>query len=29
MTLEEFRLLRDHVYSHCGILVHEDMKFVM
>ena len=22
MTLEEFRLLRDHVYSHCGILVH-------
>ncbi|HZI13650.1 MAG TPA: protein-glutamate O-methyltransferase CheR [Myxococcus sp.] len=29
MTAEEFRLLRDHVYSHCGILVHEDMKFVM
>ncbi|MCP3101432.1 protein-glutamate O-methyltransferase CheR [Myxococcus sp. K15C18031901] len=29
MTPEEFRLLRDHVYSHCGILVHEDMKFVM
>lgn len=29
MTVEEFRLLRDHVYSHCGILVHEDMKFVM
>ncbi len=27
--MEEFRLLRDHVYSHCGILVHEDMKFVM
>ncbi|QSQ14628.1 CheR family methyltransferase [Myxococcus landrumensis] len=29
MSAEEFRLLRDHVYSHCGILVHEDMKFVM
>lgn len=29
MTAEEFRLLRDHVYSHCGILVREDMKFVM
>jgi chemotaxis protein methyltransferase CheR len=29
MTAEEFRLLRHHVYSHCGILVHEDMKFVM
>ncbi|WP_199732790.1 MULTISPECIES: protein-glutamate O-methyltransferase CheR [Corallococcus] len=29
MTLEEFRLLRDHVYAHCGILIHEDMKFVM
>jgi chemotaxis protein methyltransferase CheR len=29
MSPEEFRLLRDHVYAHCGILVHEDMKFVM
>ncbi|MDC0708975.1 protein-glutamate O-methyltransferase CheR [Stigmatella sp. ncwal1] len=29
MTAEEFRLLRDHVYSHCGILMREDMKFVM
>jgi chemotaxis protein methyltransferase CheR len=29
MSPEEFRLLRDHVYSHCGILVREDMKFVM
>jgi chemotaxis protein methyltransferase CheR len=29
MTVEEFRLLRDHVYAHCGILIHEDMKFVM
>ncbi|MBJ6765126.1 protein-glutamate O-methyltransferase CheR [Myxococcaceae bacterium JPH2] len=29
MTVEQFRLLRDHVYSHCGILVHDDMKFVM
>ena len=29
MTAEEFRLLRDHVYSHCGILVRDDMKFVM
>jgi chemotaxis protein methyltransferase CheR len=29
MSAEEFRLLRDHVYSHCGILVREDMKFVM
>ncbi len=29
MSVEEFRLLRDHVYSHCGILMHEDMKFVM
>jgi chemotaxis protein methyltransferase CheR len=29
MTAEEFRLLRDHVYAHCGILVHEEMKFVM
>jgi chemotaxis protein methyltransferase CheR len=29
MTPEEFRLLRDHVYAHCGIMVREDMKFVM
>ncbi len=29
MSPEEFRLLRDHVYAHCGILVHEEMKFVM
>ncbi len=29
MTPEVFRLLRDHVYSYCGILVREDMKFVM
>jgi len=29
MSAEEFRLLRDHVYAHCGILVREDMKFVM
>jgi chemotaxis protein methyltransferase CheR len=29
MTAEEFRLLRDYVYDHCGILVREDMKFVM
>ena len=29
MTPEEFRLLRDHVYEHCGIMVREDMKFLM
>ncbi len=29
MSLEEFHLLRDYVYAHCGILVHVDMKFVM
>ena len=29
MSAEEFRLLRDHVYAHCGILIREDMKFVM
>jgi chemotaxis protein methyltransferase CheR len=29
MTAEEFRLLRDLVYDHCGILVRDDMKFVM
>ncbi len=29
MTPEEFRLLRDFVYGHCGILVRDDMKFVM
>jgi chemotaxis protein methyltransferase CheR len=29
MSMEEFRLLRDLVQAHCGILVREDMKFVM
>jgi chemotaxis protein methyltransferase CheR len=29
MSAEEFRLLRDYVYGHCGILVRDDMKFVM
>ena len=29
MTAEEFRLLRDFVYGHCGILVRDDMKYVM
>src|SRR5689334_507548 len=29
MTLEEFRLLRDMVYEHCGILIRDDLKFVM
>jgi chemotaxis protein methyltransferase CheR len=29
MSEEEFRLLRDFVYEHCGILVRDDMKFVM
>jgi chemotaxis protein methyltransferase CheR len=29
MTAEEFRLMRDYVYGHCGILVRDDMKFVM
>ncbi len=29
MTPEEFRLLRDLVHAHCGILVRDDMKFVM
>ncbi|MHB8876582.1 MAG: CheR family methyltransferase [Myxococcaceae bacterium] len=29
MTPEEFRLLRDLVYDHCGILVRDDLKFVM
>jgi len=29
MTAEEFRLLRDFVYGHCGILVRDDMQFVM
>jgi chemotaxis protein methyltransferase CheR len=29
MSPEEFRLLRDLVYDHCGILVRDDMKFVM
>jgi chemotaxis protein methyltransferase CheR len=29
MSAEEFRLLRDHVYEYCGILVRDDMKFVM
>lgn len=29
MSPEEFRLLRDFVYSHCGILVRDDMQYVM
>ncbi|WP_409014757.1 CheR family methyltransferase [Archangium sp.] len=29
MTAEEFRLLRDFVYGHCGILVRDDMQFIM
>ena len=29
MNAEEFRLLRDFVYGHCGILVRDDMKYVM
>jgi chemotaxis protein methyltransferase CheR len=29
MTDEEFRLLRDLVHQHCGILVREEMKFLM
>ncbi len=29
MTLGQFRLLRDLVYAECGILVRDDMKFVM
>ncbi|WP_425430103.1 CheR family methyltransferase [Cystobacter ferrugineus] len=29
MTAEEFRLLRDFVYAYCGILVRDDMKYVM
>jgi chemotaxis protein methyltransferase CheR len=29
MTAEEFRLLRDLIYDHCGILVRDDMKYVM
>jgi len=29
MSAEQFHLLRDHVYAYCGILVREDMKFVM
>lgn len=29
MDPEIFRLLRDLVYDHCGILIREDMKFVM
>ncbi|MFZ5468967.1 MAG: CheR family methyltransferase [Myxococcota bacterium] len=29
MTPEEFRLLRDLVHDHCGILVREEMQFVM
>lgn len=29
MSHEEFRLIRDLVYAHCGILVRDDMKFVM
>ncbi|WP_370459185.1 protein-glutamate O-methyltransferase CheR [Aggregicoccus sp. 17bor-14] len=29
MSPEDFRLLRDLVHAHCGILVREDMQFVM
>ncbi|WP_245918960.1 CheR family methyltransferase [Melittangium boletus] len=29
MNVEEFRLLRDFVYAYCGILVRDDMKYVM
>jgi chemotaxis protein methyltransferase CheR len=29
MSLEEFRLLRELVYEHCGIRIRDDMKFVM
>jgi chemotaxis protein methyltransferase CheR len=29
MTLEEFRLLRDLIHDHCGILVRDDLKYVM
>jgi chemotaxis protein methyltransferase CheR len=29
MSAEQFHLLRDYVYAYCGILVREDMKFVM
>jgi chemotaxis protein methyltransferase CheR len=29
MNAEEFRLLRDFIYGHCGILVRDDMQFVM
>jgi len=29
MNAEEFRLLRDFVYAYCGILVRDDMKYVM
>ena len=29
MSAEEFRLLRDFIYGHCGILVRDDMQFVM
>jgi chemotaxis protein methyltransferase CheR len=29
MSAEEFRLLRDFVYGHCGILVRDDMQYVM
>ena len=29
MSAEEFRLIRDLVYDHCGILYRDEMKFVM
>ena len=29
LSLEEFRLLRDLVHGYCGILIHDDMNFVM
>ncbi|MBI3186156.1 MAG: protein-glutamate O-methyltransferase CheR [Myxococcales bacterium] len=29
MSQEEFHLLRDMVYDHCGILIRDEMKFVM
>jgi chemotaxis protein methyltransferase CheR len=29
MTLEEFQLLRDLIHDHCGILIRDDLKYVM
>src|SRR5437763_7345458 len=29
MTQEEFRLLRDIIYDHCGILFREEMKYLL